>query len=101
MKFIYIGAILTIACRDQNKAKEACDKIINATKNKNVFYEILDLADLNSIRSFVQLFLSKTNRLDILINNAGIHLNLNINFEVKYSMFAHRYRFDNRRKKNN
>ena len=48
------------------------DKIVETTKNQKVIFEQLDLVDLSSVRSFSQRFLEKFNRLDILINNAGI-----------------------------
>lgn len=63
---------MIMACRDQKKAQLAADKIINETKNKNVIVEYLDLADLKTIREFADRMKSKLNRLDLLINNAGV-----------------------------
>lgn len=42
------------------------------TKNKYVYCRPCDLASLESIRSFVKLFKRQEDRLDILINNAGV-----------------------------
>ena len=63
---------MILACRDLNRANTAADKIKIETNNENVEVEQLDLASLESIRNFVERFKSKHNRLDILINNAGI-----------------------------
>jgi NAD(P)-dependent dehydrogenase (short-subunit alcohol dehydrogenase family) len=54
------------------RANAAATKIIELTQNKNVEVERLDLADLGSVREFSELINSKLNRLDLLINNAGI-----------------------------
>lgn len=62
-----------MACRDETKGKEAANKIIEETKNDKVFFEKLDLSSLKSIKEFADNFKSKyNNRLDILINNAGL-----------------------------
>ena len=62
---------MILACRDRQRAQNALDKITQETKSQKVFIEDLDLNDLSSVRSFAQTFLTKFNRLDILINNAG------------------------------
>ena len=36
---------------------------------------LLDLADIDSIRSFVEQFSGSFNRLDLLVNNAGVNTN--------------------------
>lgn len=61
-----------MACRNLNKANTAASKIIAESNNRNVFVEKLDLASLKSIKEFVDTFTSKYQRLDILINNAGL-----------------------------
>lgn len=66
------GARIILACRDMEKANEAADKIRNLTNNKKIETGRLDLADLSSVRQFSKEMTSKLNRLDILINNAGI-----------------------------
>lgn len=66
------GARIILACRDMKKANEAADKIRQLTNNKQIESGHLDLADLSSVRQFSKEMTSKLDRLDILINNAGI-----------------------------
>jgi NAD(P)-dependent dehydrogenase (short-subunit alcohol dehydrogenase family) len=40
-------------------------------KNERVYFELLDLASLTSVRDFADRIKVKCKRLDILINNAG------------------------------
>ena len=54
------------------KAQLAQEKIIAESKNNKVDIEKLDCASFQSVREFADRFKSKYNRLDILINNAGL-----------------------------
>ncbi|XP_030761829.1 retinol dehydrogenase 12-like [Sitophilus oryzae] len=64
------GAKVILADKvDGNKAK---NKIIEKTHNTNVVFKLLDLASLASVRKFAQDINSNEERLDILINNAGV-----------------------------
>jgi len=58
------------------------------SKNDKVECEKLDLADLQSVRQFAELMNSKLNRLDLLINNAGIMMcpywKTKDNFEMQF-----------------
>lgn len=66
------GAKVYLACRDVMRGEQARRDIIARTSNHNVFNRVLDLASLSSIRRFVEQFYSEENRLDVLINNAGV-----------------------------
>ncbi|XP_051541518.1 dehydrogenase/reductase SDR family member 13 isoform X2 [Myxocyprinus asiaticus] len=68
------GARVILACRDENRAQAAVTHIQKETGNKDVLYMHLDLASLLSVRTFVENFLKRESRLDILINNAGLVL---------------------------
>ena len=68
------GARVIIACRDETKANQACDKIKQESKNDKVEVELLDLSKLKSIKAFSERIIAKLDRLDVLINNAGINL---------------------------
>lgn len=61
-----------MGCRDLVKCEEARKEIVLATRNKNVFCRELDLASFSSIKNFAKRFKAEQNRLDILINNAGV-----------------------------
>ncbi|XP_056900309.1 retinol dehydrogenase 13 [Takifugu flavidus] len=66
------GARVVMACRDLTRAESAADEIRLSTGNGNVVVRHLDLASLYSIRQFTKEFLETEERLDILINNAGV-----------------------------
>ncbi|KAL4506985.1 hypothetical protein ABPG72_001406 [Tetrahymena utriculariae] len=65
------GAKVILACRDQKRTQNALD-LINSIKPNSAEFMRLDLSDLQSVRLFVNEFKSKYNKLDTLINNAGI-----------------------------
>lgn len=61
-----------MGCRDLAKCEETRKEIILSTRNKNVFCRELDLASFSSIKNFAQRFKTEQNRLDVLVNNAGV-----------------------------
>uniref|UniRef100_UPI0037E95C67 dehydrogenase/reductase SDR family member 13-like isoform X2 n=1 Tax=Semicossyphus pulcher TaxID=241346 RepID=UPI0037E95C67 len=65
------GARVIMACRDRGRAEAAIKDIIQETGNDQVVFMQLDLASLQSVRSFAENFLRSESRLDLLINNAG------------------------------
>ncbi|KAI1903660.1 hypothetical protein AGOR_G00029490 [Albula goreensis] len=68
------GARVILACRNQQRAMAAVIDIKRESGNDEVVYMHLDLASLQSVRSFAENFLKAETRLDLLINNAGIFL---------------------------
>lgn len=66
------GAIVVMACRNQEKGKEAAEQIRDENPRGQVILQRLDLADFGSVRQFVEDFLEENDQLDILINNAGV-----------------------------
>jgi NAD(P)-dependent dehydrogenase (short-subunit alcohol dehydrogenase family) len=66
------GAQVVMACRNVAKAGEAVERITAAVPEARLSVEQLDLADLASVREFAERFSSEHDRLDLLINNAGI-----------------------------
>jgi NAD(P)-dependent dehydrogenase (short-subunit alcohol dehydrogenase family) len=66
------GARVVMACRNMDKARSALHQILLEIPNAPAEIVHLDLADLDSVREFVAEFKAKHQRLDVLVNNAGI-----------------------------
>ncbi len=66
------NAMVIAAARNQNKGEKAVQKINDQVKNTDVSLMLIDLASLESVKHFAEEFKKKYNRLDILINNAGV-----------------------------
>ena len=66
------GATVIMACRSMEKGQAALDKLKTELPGADVELMQLDLASLDSVRAFVETFDTKYDRLDLLINNAGI-----------------------------
>uniref|UniRef100_A0A3Q3ESK7 Si:ch211-107o10.3 n=1 Tax=Labrus bergylta TaxID=56723 RepID=A0A3Q3ESK7_9LABR len=66
------GARVILACRDITRARIAADEIRLRSGNGNVVVKKLDLASLQSVRDLAKEVQENEDRLDILINNAGI-----------------------------
>lgn len=65
------GARVIMACRSQKRGQEALKRVVpNATSSPRLM--LLDLADLKSVQQFATQFKQEYDRLDILLNNAGI-----------------------------
>lgn len=100
------GANVTLAARDENKAKAAVEKIKSETKAAgNLDMGILNLANLAQIKTFADEFKDKHNQLDILINNAGVmippasktddgfELQFGVNFLGHFALTRHLFPF--------
>ncbi|XP_037532601.1 retinol dehydrogenase 13 [Nematolebias whitei] len=61
-----------MACRDLSRAECAAEEVRRSTGNGNVVIRHLDLASIYSVTQFAKDFLDSEDRLDILINNAGV-----------------------------
>ncbi|XP_062404616.1 retinol dehydrogenase 12-like isoform X1 [Sardina pilchardus] len=66
------GARVILACRDMGRANRAADEVRKQSGNGNVVVKQLDLASLKSVRALAADVKANEERLDILINNAGI-----------------------------
>jgi NAD(P)-dependent dehydrogenase (short-subunit alcohol dehydrogenase family) len=66
------NAEVIIAVRNQSKGEKAVQKIKNQNKNADVKLMLLNLASLESVKQFAGEFRKNYDRLDLLINNAGV-----------------------------
>jgi NAD(P)-dependent dehydrogenase (short-subunit alcohol dehydrogenase family) len=66
------GAEVIIAVRDRAKGETAAKKIRAQNEHAHLNVMELDLANLASVKNFVDAFRSAYSRLDLLINNAGV-----------------------------
>jgi NAD(P)-dependent dehydrogenase (short-subunit alcohol dehydrogenase family) len=60
------GATVVLACRSKEKGEAAAEDV------GGVFIGAMDLGSLESVKEFAKIFLEKYDRLDALVNNAGI-----------------------------
>lgn len=66
------GGRVTMAVRDTAKGRGAADRVRAAVPDAQVDLRELDLASLASVRAFAAAFRSDHDRLDALVNNAGV-----------------------------
>ena len=66
------GARVTIACRSRDKGEAAAAKILTRYPDACVDTLPLDLLDLASIQAFAEDYMQTHDRLDVLVNNAGV-----------------------------
>ena len=69
-----LGATVYMFCRNPERGEAARAEIVEATGNDRVVLEIVDMSSQASIRDGVERLLAQTDRLDVLINNAGVLL---------------------------
>lgn len=67
-----VGATVVMACRGLEKGEGAAAEIRDEYPGADLRVMQLDLADLGTVRAFADAFHSEYERLDVLINNAGV-----------------------------
>ena len=67
------GATIVMACIDLTEAQPVYEAIKKESGNTNIEMMQLNLASLSAVREFVSQFSQKYQRLNVLINNAGIY----------------------------
>ena len=86
------GGKVIMACRSLDKAHAAKNKIKEEVPKADVEVIEIDLSSLESVRNFAKTYQSKYDRLDVLINNAGVMMppytktddGLELQFEANY-----------------
>ncbi len=66
------GATIIAAVRNTEKAQKVVEEIKKTVPNANIDIQKLDLVSLDSIKTFAEAISSTYDRLDLLINNAGV-----------------------------
>ncbi|WP_158824032.1 oxidoreductase [Granulicella sp. S156] len=68
------GAEIILPARSQSKADDAITRIRRQVPGAKLISEVLDLADLSSVRAFAARYIERfpSQSLDLLINNAGV-----------------------------
>jgi len=66
------GAKVVFACRDKTKTLNVINQITNESNRNNAIFMQLNLTSFNSVAAFVDEFSKKFDKLDLLINNAGL-----------------------------
>ncbi len=66
------GANVVLACRNPEKGKAAVDQVLAARPSGRASLAVLDLSDLGSVAAFAAKFTASNERLDLLVNNAGV-----------------------------
>jgi len=69
-----LGARVYLLCRNAERGRRAQREIVDRTQNPDVFLEIVDISRPASIRAFVERFGAAEERLDVLVNNAGVFM---------------------------
>ncbi|APE38441.1 dehydrogenase [Nocardia mangyaensis] len=67
-----LGATVTLAVRDTTRGDAAAAEIVAAVPEAAIGVQRCDVADLADVRRFAADFLERTDRLDVLIHNAGV-----------------------------
>ena len=69
-----MGASVVMTARDRQKGDVALEEVRSRSGSETVMLGDLDLASLDSVRAFAGWFLERFDRLDVLVNNAGLVL---------------------------
>ncbi|XP_049865866.1 retinol dehydrogenase 11-like [Pectinophora gossypiella] len=89
------GARVIIACPFREEGERAREAIVEESGNDNVVFKLLDLACLDSVRKFAANILNTEQRLDRLLNNAGVGIPGDfqtadgLNFIMQVNYFGH------------
>lgn len=66
------GAHVVLACRSETKAREAVSRLHHKIQDSSSEFMALDLSSFASIERFADKLTAKHDRIDLLINNAGV-----------------------------
>jgi NAD(P)-dependent dehydrogenase (short-subunit alcohol dehydrogenase family) len=81
-----MGAQVVMCARDPERGARAVAEVVASTGNDGVVLGDLDLASLTSVRRFAEWFETSFDRLDVLVNNAGLILDARRTTEDGFEM---------------
>ncbi len=70
--FARLGATVWLAVRSEARGERARAAVVARSGNHDVHVGLGDLSDLQSVRRFAERFTAQVERLDVLVNNAGV-----------------------------
>jgi NAD(P)-dependent dehydrogenase (short-subunit alcohol dehydrogenase family) len=70
--FARLGAGVWLAVRNRQRGERARARILEHLGDADVHLELCDLSHLGSVRRFARTFIAESQRLDVLVNNAGV-----------------------------
>jgi dehydrogenase/reductase SDR family member 12 len=70
--FARLGAIVWLVARSDARGEQARAAVLERSGNHDVHVGLCDLSDLQSVRQFAERFTAQAERLDVLVNNAGV-----------------------------
>lgn len=81
-----LGHKIIIHGRSEKRINETIEEIKKLTDNKNLTPALADFASLNQVRKLAEEIQNKFNRIDVLINNAGVYMKEHLLTEDGYEM---------------
>jgi NAD(P)-dependent dehydrogenase (short-subunit alcohol dehydrogenase family) len=81
-----MGMRVVMAVRNRERGDKARDEIVFETANQQVTVMICDVSSMHSIRQFAGEFRDRSERLDVLLNNAGVSMGRRENSVDGYEM---------------
>jgi len=67
-----LGATVWLVVRSEERGERARAVVAERSSNQDVHVGLCDLSDLQSVRRFAERFAAQVDRLDVLVNNAGV-----------------------------
>lgn len=74
LELAQIGATVVLVARSEERGQKVRQEIVAATGNPNIDLLLADFSDLDSIRTMAAAFQARYDRLNVLVNNAGVYL---------------------------